>query len=58
MAALQYEGFVTPAISQSSGTLNLPNGDPMVWSPIATTLIYGKCDAVLRRPALHHRHHP
>ncbi|MER7692723.1 MBL fold metallo-hydrolase [Streptomyces sp. NPDC097610] len=50
MAALQYEVFVTPAISQSSGTLNLPNGDPMVWSPIATTLIYGEHDAVLVDP--------
>ena len=50
MAALQYEVFVTPAISPSGGTLNLPNGDPMVWSPIATTLIYGEQHAVLVDP--------
>ncbi|MFD8006536.1 MBL fold metallo-hydrolase [Streptomyces mirabilis] len=50
MTALQYEVFVTPAIPQSSGTLNLPNGDPMVWSPISTTLIYGEHDAVLVDP--------
>lgn len=50
MTALQYEVFVTPAIAQSSGILNLPNGDPMVWSPISTTLIYGEQDAVLVDP--------
>ena len=50
MAALQYEVFVTPAISPSGGTLNLPNGDPLVWSPIATTLIYGELHAVLVDP--------
>jgi glyoxylase-like metal-dependent hydrolase (beta-lactamase superfamily II) len=47
MTALRYAVFVTPAISQSSGTLNLPNGDPIAWSPISTTLIYGERDAVL-----------
>ncbi|MEU6201905.1 MBL fold metallo-hydrolase [Streptomyces sp. NPDC047061] len=50
MTALRYEVFVTPAISQSSGTLNLPDGEPMVWSPISTTLIYGDRDAVLVDP--------
>ncbi|MER6961547.1 MBL fold metallo-hydrolase [Streptomyces sp. NPDC000618] len=51
MTALRYEVFVTPAISQSgSDTLNLPSGDPMVWSPIATTLIYGRHDAALVDP--------
>ncbi|MFJ9714108.1 MBL fold metallo-hydrolase [Streptomyces sp. NPDC101234] len=50
MTALQYDVFVTPAIAQSNGTLTLPNGDPMVWSPIATTLIYGEHDAVLVDP--------
>ncbi|MFF2510266.1 MBL fold metallo-hydrolase [Streptomyces sp. NPDC058086] len=50
MIALQYEVFVTPAIAQSSGILNLPNGDPMVWSPISTTLIYGEQEAVLVDP--------
>ncbi|MFD8007112.1 MBL fold metallo-hydrolase [Streptomyces mirabilis] len=50
MTALKYEVFVTPAIAQSSGILNLPNGDPMVWSPISTTLIYGEQDAVLVDP--------
>ncbi|HEX7827119.1 MAG TPA: MBL fold metallo-hydrolase [Mycobacterium sp.] len=51
MTALQYEVFVTPAIAPSPGTTpNLPNGDPIVWSPIATTLIYGERDAVLVDP--------
>ncbi|NEB04141.1 MBL fold metallo-hydrolase [Streptomyces sp. SID13726] len=50
MSGLAYEVFVTPAISQSSGTLNLPDGEPMVWSPTATTLIYGEHDAVLVDP--------
>jgi glyoxylase-like metal-dependent hydrolase (beta-lactamase superfamily II) len=50
MTALRYEVFVTPAISQSSGTLNLPNGDPIAWSPISTTLIYGERDTVLVDP--------
>ncbi|RNL62720.1 MBL fold metallo-hydrolase [Nocardioides marmoriginsengisoli] len=50
MTQLQYDLFVTPSVSQSSGTLNLPNGDPMEWSPTATTLIYGKHDAVLVDP--------
>ncbi|MFD4601312.1 MBL fold metallo-hydrolase [Streptomyces sp. NPDC058464] len=50
MTALRYEVFVTPAIAQSSGSLNLPNGDPMVWSPISTTLVYGEHDAVLVDP--------
>ncbi|MCZ0985937.1 hypothetical protein O1M54_10375 [Streptomyces diastatochromogenes] len=50
MTALRYEVFVTPAISQSSGTLNLPDGEPMVWSPISTTLICGDRDAVLVDP--------
>lgn len=47
MAALQYDVFVTPAIPQSSDTVNLPNGDPLELSPVATTLIYGEHDAVL-----------
>ncbi|QDN74467.1 MBL fold metallo-hydrolase (plasmid) [Streptomyces sp. S1A1-7] len=50
MTALKYEVFVIPAIAQSSGILNLPNGDPMVWSPISTTLIHGEHDAVLVDP--------
>jgi glyoxylase-like metal-dependent hydrolase (beta-lactamase superfamily II) len=50
MAGLRYDVFVTPAIPQSSGTLNLPDGEPMVWSPIATTLILGDRDAVLVDP--------
>jgi len=50
MTALRYEVFVTPAIPQSSGTLNLPNGDPIAWSPLSTTLIYGERDAVLVDP--------
>ncbi|MFJ9012450.1 MBL fold metallo-hydrolase [Streptomyces canus] len=50
MTGLRYDVFVTPAIAQSSGTLNLPDGEPMVWSPIATTLIHGEHDAVLVDP--------
>lgn len=50
MTALHFDVFVTPAIPQSSGTLNLPNGDPLEWSPLATTLIYGERDAVLVDP--------
>ncbi|MFJ8492630.1 MBL fold metallo-hydrolase [Streptomyces sp. NPDC094038] len=50
MSGLRYEVFVTPAIPQSSGTLNLPDGEAMVWSPMATTLIYGERDAVLVDP--------
>ncbi len=50
MTALAFEVFVTPAIPQYTGTLNLPNGDPMVWSPISTTLLYGERDAVLVDP--------
>ncbi|GAB3013915.1 hypothetical protein GCM10023080_096570 [Streptomyces pseudoechinosporeus] len=37
-------------ISPSSGALNLPGGDPVVWFPISTTLIYGEHDAVLVDP--------
>ncbi|MFD5595582.1 MBL fold metallo-hydrolase [Streptomyces griseorubiginosus] len=50
MTGLRYDVFVTPAIAQSSGTLNLPDGEAMVWSPIATTLIYGEHDAILVDP--------
>ncbi|MDP9165146.1 MAG: MBL fold metallo-hydrolase [Actinomycetota bacterium] len=50
MPSLQYDVFVTPALPQSSGTLFLPNGDPLEWSPVATTLIYGDRDAVLVDP--------
>ena len=50
MTALQYDVFVTPPIQQYSGTLNLPSGEPIGWSPIATTLIYGERDAVLVDP--------
>ncbi|WP_030438379.1 MBL fold metallo-hydrolase [Actinoplanes subtropicus] len=50
MTGLRYDVFMTPAIPQSSGTLNLPDGEPIVWSPIATTLIQGERDAVLVDP--------
>jgi glyoxylase-like metal-dependent hydrolase (beta-lactamase superfamily II) len=51
MTELQYEVFVTPAIAPSIGTVpSLPNGDPMVWSPISTTLIYGERAAILVDP--------
>lgn len=50
MTGLRHDVFVTPAVPQSSGTLNLPDGEPMVWSPLATTLIHGEYDAVLVDP--------
>jgi glyoxylase-like metal-dependent hydrolase (beta-lactamase superfamily II) len=50
MTALQHAVFVTPAIQQHTGTLNTPDGEPIGWSPIATTLIYGEQDAVLVDP--------
>src|SRR3954469_21087 len=50
MTALRYDVFVTPPIPQHSGTLNLPSGEPIAWSPLSTTLIYGERDAVLVDP--------
>lgn len=50
MSQLSHTVFVTPPIPQHTGTLNLPNGDPIAWSPLSTTLIYGDHDAVLVDP--------
>lgn len=52
--ALNYAVFVTPPIPQHSGTLNLPTGEPIAWSPTATTLIYGDRGAVLVDPPFTH----
>lgn len=48
--SLKYSTFVTPPLPQHSGNLNLPNGDPIAWSPQTTTLIYGNQDAALIDP--------
>lgn len=46
--------FVTPPVPQHSGALNLPTGEPIAWSPTATTLIYGDRSAVLVDPPFTH----
>ena len=48
---LGYDVFVSEPISQNV-TVLLPNGEPHMFSPLATTLIYGKKDAVLVDPPL------
>lgn len=45
--ALAYDVFVSDQIPT---TLTLPSGTPMQWSPLATTLISGRFDAVLVDP--------
>jgi glyoxylase-like metal-dependent hydrolase (beta-lactamase superfamily II) len=45
---LGYDIFVAESIPQNNQPL--PNGDPPVWSPLSTTLIQGRCDAVLVDP--------
>jgi glyoxylase-like metal-dependent hydrolase (beta-lactamase superfamily II) len=45
---LGYDIFVAESIPQNNQPL--PNGDPPVWSPLSTTLIHGRCDAVLVDP--------
>lgn len=50
MSELHHAVFVTPPIPQHTGTLNLPNGEPIAWSPLSTTLIYGARNAVLVDP--------
>ena len=48
---LQYRTFVTQQIPQS-GRGPLPDGSVRMWSPITSTLIMGRRDAVLIDPAL------
>lgn len=48
---LQHKLFVTPQIPQS-GRGPLPDGSPRMWSPITSTLIMGRRDAVLVDPPL------
>lgn len=48
---LRYDVFVSEPIPQNVTGL-LPNGEPHMFSPLATTLIYGKKDAVLVDPPL------
>jgi glyoxylase-like metal-dependent hydrolase (beta-lactamase superfamily II) len=49
--SLQYKTFVTPQIPQS-GRGPLPDGSTRMWSPITSTLITGRHDAVLIDPPL------
>jgi hypothetical protein len=48
---LKWDVFVTPAIPIVSSDLP-PGGQRRMWSPIASTLIYGKRDAVIVDPFL------
>jgi glyoxylase-like metal-dependent hydrolase (beta-lactamase superfamily II) len=50
-APLQYKTFVTAQIPQS-GRGPLPDGSTRMWSPITSTLIMGRRDAVLIDPPL------
>lgn len=45
---LGYDIFVSGSIPQNNQLL--PNGDRPVWSPLSTTLIHGRTDAVLVDP--------
>ena len=47
---LTYEVFVNEAPRQDNGLL--PNGEPKLFSPLASTLIYGARDAVLTDPGM------
>jgi glyoxylase-like metal-dependent hydrolase (beta-lactamase superfamily II) len=47
---LTYEVFVNEAPRQDNGLL--PNGEPKLFSPLASTLIYGARDAVLIDPGM------
>jgi glyoxylase-like metal-dependent hydrolase (beta-lactamase superfamily II) len=49
--SLQHKTFVTPQIPQS-GRGPLPDGSTRMWSPITSTLIMGRHDAVLIDPPL------
>ena len=47
IGSLGYEVFVNEPAPQDG---LLPNGEPRVFSPMASTLIYGREDAVLTDP--------
>jgi hypothetical protein len=42
---LSYEVFVSDGVQRASG--ELPNGDPIVSSPVSSTLIFGEQEAVV-----------
>jgi len=48
---LQYEVIVTDGLTRAGGAV-LPNGEPIVSSPISSTLIYGRNDAILVDPPM------
>jgi glyoxylase-like metal-dependent hydrolase (beta-lactamase superfamily II) len=45
---LSYDVFVSDGVQRASG--ELPNGDPIVSSPVSSTLIFGEQDAALADP--------
>jgi len=49
--SLTYDVFVSGSVPQT-GRGTLPNGDPRIWSPISSTLIAGKSEAVLVDPPM------
>src|SRR3954468_9291891 len=48
---LRYDVHISPQIPQS-GRGPLPDGSPRMWSPISSTLIFGRDDAVLVDPPM------
>jgi len=50
-ADLAYEVFISEGVQRAT-PLRLPNGDPIFSSPISSTLIFGKKDAVLVDPPM------
>jgi glyoxylase-like metal-dependent hydrolase (beta-lactamase superfamily II) len=48
-SALSYEVFVSDGPTRA-GDERMPDGSPLVWSPLSSTLIYGEHDAVLVDP--------
>ena len=50
MTALSYETFISDGIPRANA--KLPSGDPLMWSPITSTLISGSEDAVLVDPPM------
>jgi len=49
---LSYEVFISKGVQRASSDMRLPNGDPIVSSPISSTLIFGEKDAVLVDPPM------
>ena len=50
MNALSYETIISDSIPRANA--RLPSGDPLMWSPITSTLISGSEDAVLVDPPM------